>query len=193
MVRDADDRCCSASTVVCDGGLAGRALARVSSHAAMALGLVAATPLLLGELALTRFDALPVALTAAAVAALLAGRSRLAAVALGLAIAVKLYPLLLVPLAAIYVLRRAGRREAAVTVGAHGRPPSPPSSSRSSRSHPPRRGSRSGPSSPAASRSRACPATSCWRSTPPADKLGLGLAGRRRSPRVARARCGAPT
>ena len=86
------------------------------SHAAMALGLVAATPLLLGELALTRFDALPVALTAAAVAALLAGRSRLAAVVLGLAIAVKLYPLLLVPLAAIYVLRRAGRREAAVTV-----------------------------------------------------------------------------
>ena len=34
-------------------------------HAAAALGLVGATPLLLGELALTRFDALPVALTAA--------------------------------------------------------------------------------------------------------------------------------
>ena len=33
-------------------------------HAAAALGLVGATPLLLGELALTRFDALPVALTA---------------------------------------------------------------------------------------------------------------------------------
>ena len=43
-----------------------------------ALGLVGATPLLLGELALTRFDALPVALTAACVAALLHGRPRLA-------------------------------------------------------------------------------------------------------------------
>ena len=83
-------------------------------HAAAALGLVGAAPLLLGELALTRFDALPVALTALGVAALLHGRSRLAAVALGLAVAAKLYPLLLVPLAVIYVHRRFGRREAAL-------------------------------------------------------------------------------
>ena len=83
-------------------------------HAAAALGLVGATPLLLGELALTRFDALPVALTAVCVAALLHGRSRLAAVALGLAVAAKLYPLLLVPLVVIYVHRRSGRREAAL-------------------------------------------------------------------------------
>jgi hypothetical protein len=90
-------------------------------HAAAALGLVGATPLLLGELALTRFDALPVALTAVCVAALLHGRSRLAAVALGLAVAAKLYPLLLAPLAVIYVHRRFGRREAtlaaAITAG----------------------------------------------------------------------------
>ena len=77
-------------------------------HAVAALGLVAATPLLLGELALTRFDALPVTLTAACVAALLYGRSRLAALALGLAVAAKLYPLLLLPLVAIYVHRRRG-------------------------------------------------------------------------------------
>ena len=83
-------------------------------HAAAALGLVGATPLLLGELALTRFDALPVALTALCVAALLHGRSRLAAVALGLAVAAKLYPLLLAPLVVIYVHRRLGRREAAL-------------------------------------------------------------------------------
>jgi hypothetical protein len=86
-------------------------------HAAVALALVGATPLLLGELALTRFDALPVALSAACVAALLHGRSRLAALALGLAVAAKLYPLLLLPLAAIYIHRRLGRREAALFAG----------------------------------------------------------------------------
>ncbi len=86
-------------------------------HAALALGVIGATPLLLGQLALTRFDALPVALTAASVAALLRGRSRLAAIALGLAVTAKLYPLLLVPLVALYVWRRRGRREALVAVG----------------------------------------------------------------------------
>ena len=92
------------------------ALRATVPRAAAALGLVGATPLLLGELALTRFDALPVALSAACVAALLHGRSRLASLALGLAVAAKLYPLLLLPLAAIYVYRRLGRREAVVSV-----------------------------------------------------------------------------
>jgi Glycosyltransferase family 87 len=92
------------------------ALRATVPHAAAALGLVGAAPLLLGELALTRFDALPVALSAACVAALLHGRSRLASLALGLAVAAKLYPLLLLPLAAIYVYRRLGRREAVVSV-----------------------------------------------------------------------------
>ena len=93
-----------------------KALRATVGHAALALGLVAATPLLLGELVLTRFDALPVALTAGAVAALLAGRPRLAALVLGLAIATKLYPLLLLPLFAIVALRRAGGRAAAAVV-----------------------------------------------------------------------------
>ena len=85
-------------------------------HAALALGLVGATPLLLGELALTRFDALPVALTALSIAAVLRGRPRLAALALGAAISAKLYPLLLLPLLAIHVARRRGAREAVVGV-----------------------------------------------------------------------------
>ena len=105
-----------AATVACTA-LSLRALGAGVGHAATALGLVAAVPLLLGELSLTRFDALPIALAAAWLAALLHGRPRLAAVALGLAVAVKLYPLLLLPLAAIYAWRRWGRREAVVTVG----------------------------------------------------------------------------
>ena len=78
--------------------------------------LVGATPLLLGELALTRFDALPVALTAASRrgAPRAAGRGSRRSRS-GLAVAAKLYPLLLLPLVAIYVLRhartaRSGRR-----------------------------------------------------------------------------------
>jgi hypothetical protein len=93
------------------------ALRATLAHAVLALGVVAGTPLLLGELVLTRFDALPVALTAAAVAATLRGRARLAGVALGLAVAAKLYPLLLLPLVAAYLYRRAGRRDAASAVG----------------------------------------------------------------------------
>jgi hypothetical protein len=93
------------------------ALRATVGHAAVALGVVGATPLLLGQLALTRFDALPVALTAASVAALLQGRPRLAGVALGLAVTAKLYPLLLVPLVALYVWRRRDGREVAVTLG----------------------------------------------------------------------------
>ena len=105
-----------AATVLCVA-LSLAALRATVGHAAAALALVGATPLLLGELALTRFDALPVALTAACVAALLHGRPRLAGLALGLAVAAKLYPLLLLPLVAIYVHRRLGRRESVLSVG----------------------------------------------------------------------------
>ena len=105
-----------AATALCVA-LSLAALRATVGHAAAALALVGATPLLLGELALTRFDALPVALTAACVAGLLHGRPRLAGLALGLAVAAKLYPLLLLPLVAIYVHRRLGRREAILSVG----------------------------------------------------------------------------
>jgi hypothetical protein len=104
-----------AATVVLTAVALG-ALGATVGHAAVALGLVGATPLLLGELSLTRFDALPVALTALSVAALLRGRPRVAAVALGAAISAKLYPLLLLPLLAIYVARRRSVREAVVGV-----------------------------------------------------------------------------
>jgi Glycosyltransferase family 87 len=81
-------------------------------RAAAALGVVATVPVLLGELALTRFDALPVALTAVATTLLLRDRRTWAAIVLGAAIATKLYPLLLLPLAFAFVLRRHGRAAA---------------------------------------------------------------------------------
>lgn len=85
----------------------------------LALGLspVAVAPIILGSLLLTRFDLYPAALSAVAVALLLAGRDRLGSGAVGLAIATKLYPAVLVPLAVAWTWRRRGRREAIVAFG----------------------------------------------------------------------------
>src|SRR5438034_325406 len=70
-------------------------------------------PLALGPVVLSRFDLWPAALTVAALAALIADRRRLAFALLGAAVAAKLYPLVLAPLALTYVWRRHGRRAAA--------------------------------------------------------------------------------
>lgn len=77
-----------------------------------ALSFVALAPLALGRVAWERYDLWPAALAAAGVAALLAGRLRLSAAALGLGAAAKLFPLALLPLLAIVAWRQRGRREA---------------------------------------------------------------------------------
>ena len=74
--------------------------------------LLAASPILLGGLVYTRYDLVPAALVAVSLALLLRGRDGLAGVALGAAIAAKLYPLALVPLLGTYVWRVRGRQAA---------------------------------------------------------------------------------
>jgi uncharacterized membrane protein len=78
-----------------------------------ALGLTALSPLLLGSVVLSRFDYWPAALVAFALAALLWERTALSALALGAAIAAKLWPAVLGPLALLWVLRTRGPRAAA--------------------------------------------------------------------------------
>jgi hypothetical protein len=78
-----------------------------------AAAFIALAPLALGTVVLTRYDFWPAALTAAALAALVAGRRALAAGVFTLAVAAKLYAIVLVPLALLYVARREGTRAAA--------------------------------------------------------------------------------
>jgi Glycosyltransferase family 87 len=91
-----------------------RGLGASRARTAGALALVAAFPLLLGSVVLTRFDLYPVVFVAAALAALVHRRDRLGFALLGAAVAVKLYPAVLVPVALGYVWNRRGRREALV-------------------------------------------------------------------------------
>jgi len=83
----------------------------------LALGAIALAPLLLGPMVLSRFDYWPAAVTAVAVALAVSGQRRWAALVLGLAIAIKVYPAALVPLLVIEAWRARGRREAAVCGG----------------------------------------------------------------------------
>lgn len=94
-----------------------RSLGREPSALVAALLFVALAPLLLGSVVLSRFDLLPAALVAAALAALCAGRQRLAFGVLGLGIAAKVYPAVLVPLFVARALAVRGRREAIAGTG----------------------------------------------------------------------------
>lgn len=71
---------------------------------------VALAPLVLGPVVVKRFDVLPALLTLVALQLTVARRYAWAGAALGLGTAVKLYPVLLLPLVAIAAGRRAGAR-----------------------------------------------------------------------------------
>ena len=101
-------------------GLVAYALARDRAgpaRIAVACAFVALAPLALGSVVLTRFDLWPAALVAGALALLLAGRDWLALGTLGVAIAAKVYPLVLAPLFVAWVWRRRGRREGLISLG----------------------------------------------------------------------------
>lgn len=79
------------------------------AHLAAALGFVAVSPLLLGNVMLVRFDLWVAALAAGGLAAMLAGRERTGGVLFGAAIATKIWPAVFVPLCLIWIARRQGR------------------------------------------------------------------------------------
>jgi uncharacterized membrane protein len=93
-------------------GAATLALMAVAGAAPLALGIAALSPLALGSIVLARFDLWPVLLVVSALAALVSGRNRVAAATLGLAVAAKIFPLVLAPIGLAHVWRSRGRREA---------------------------------------------------------------------------------
>jgi hypothetical protein len=78
------------------------------SRGPIPIALVATTPVLLGPVILSRFDAWPTALAVLALAAFVRRRLVWAAVLLGVAIGAKLWPAVLLPLAVIELGRRRG-------------------------------------------------------------------------------------
>jgi hypothetical protein len=83
----------------------------------VAAALAGLAPLALGSVLLTRFDLWPALLTIAAVAALARDRDRLGFGVLGAAVAAKVYPAVLLPIALVYTARRKGGREALIGLG----------------------------------------------------------------------------
>jgi uncharacterized membrane protein len=81
-------------------------LAAVATIRRSALVFVAVSPLLVGSMIFSRFDLWPVLLVTAALAALVHDRDRLGWGLLGVAVAAKLWPLVLVPLALTWSWRR---------------------------------------------------------------------------------------
>lgn len=100
----------AAGLLVCRWTLA--ALGRAPRTELLVLLALALSPLLLGSVLLTRFDLVPALVVALATLALVRGRDRLGGALLGVAVAVKLYPVVLVPLALAWTWRRLGRRRA---------------------------------------------------------------------------------
>ncbi len=110
---------CGSATIL----LAVAALAAVRARPARlyaAAAFLGLAPLALGPVLLTRFDLWPAMLTVGALAALLSGRGRLSFAVLGLAVAAKLYPLALLPIALVYLARRRGLRETAISLALFG-------------------------------------------------------------------------
>jgi uncharacterized membrane protein len=92
-------------------GLGCLVFAALARPPARALAFVALSPLLIGSTVFSRFDLWPALFVTAAVAAFVHDRHLLGWAALGAAFAIKLYAVVLVPLAVVWTLRRRGARE----------------------------------------------------------------------------------
>jgi Glycosyltransferase family 87 len=101
-----------AAAMVALTALSTAALRRSTRETVVALAVVASAPLLIGHVFVERFDPLPTALCAAAIAAALRERYRLGGAALGVGFAAKVYPALLVPVLVIVAARHRGIRQA---------------------------------------------------------------------------------
>jgi Glycosyltransferase family 87 len=104
-------------------GLAALVLAaqRVDTrHLVCGVALLAASPLLLGAVLLSRYDLFPTMLTIGAVTAMYFDRKRTGFALLALGTAAKAFPVVVVPIAVVYVWRREGRRAALGCVAVFG-------------------------------------------------------------------------
>jgi uncharacterized membrane protein len=107
---------CGAATIV----LVALLLARLGASAGRlwsGVFLLALSPLALGPISLNTYDAWPALLTVAALVLLVAGSPLVAFALLGVAFAAKVYPVVLLPAALIFVWRTAGRRLAMQALG----------------------------------------------------------------------------
>jgi hypothetical protein len=98
-------------------GYALTSLGASPARMAGALGFFALSPLVLGSVIIYRYDLWPAALAVTGLAAVLAGRERWGFAALGLGIAAKIFPAVIVPPALAYVWRTRGRRDALICLG----------------------------------------------------------------------------
>ncbi len=110
---------CGASALIAFA-LALRALRAPLATVWGGLTFAALAPLALGSVVLSRFDLWPAALVAIAVALVVSGWWRTGSAVLGLAIAVKLYPAVLLPIVVASVWRREGRRAGFVSLALAG-------------------------------------------------------------------------
>jgi len=95
-----------------------RSVGATLERTAAALCFFALAPLVLGSVILYRYDLWPAALTVAGLAAVLARRERLGFAAIGLGVAAKAFPAVVLPPAFVYVWRTRGRRQALLCLGA---------------------------------------------------------------------------
>jgi uncharacterized membrane protein len=96
---------CAAAGVATSAGLSLR-------RTVLALASMAIAPLLLGPLFLDEYDLWPTLITCLALLVVFRGRDSLGAGLLGLGTATKVFPVVIVPAAVVWVYRRSGRRHA---------------------------------------------------------------------------------